>query len=340
MVHAGLAVALQSGCNGDHDDGRTEHRAITRRVHGTMRAREADLDGYVERDGIKVFFESFGEGEPAVLLLPTWQIVHSRIWKSQVPFLARRRRVVTFDGRGSGRSDRPLDPTLCTPRHTAADAIQVLDAAGVERAAVVGFSWGGGPALVLAAEHQDRIDGLVLIGVGLPSPQGNAQQRSSFGEPFTPDPQEWDMYNASFWKADYEAFLRFFFLQVVNQPHSTKHLQDLHGWGEETTPEVLAATCWGVFGTPEDPTFAFDDAKSVMANVRCPSLVIHGVDDAIVGIEHAAANADTLGAEMVVMAGTGHAPHVREPVKVNLLIDRFVASLDRSSGSEQGRQTP
>jgi pimeloyl-ACP methyl ester carboxylesterase len=305
-----------------------------------MRARQADLDGYVERDGVKVFFESFGEGEPAILFLPTWQIVHSRIWKAQVPFLARRRRVVTFDGRGSGRSDRPPDPRQCTPRQTAADAIQVLDAAGVERAVVVGFSWGGSPALVLAAEHPDRVAGSVFIGVGFPSPEGNAQQRASFGGPFAADPHGWDMYNAAFWRADYEAFLRFFFVQVVNQPHSTKHLQDLHRWGRETTPEVLATTCWAVFGTPDDPSFAFDDAKALMANLRCPSLVIHGLDDAIVGTEHAASNAEALGAEMVLLEGAGHAPHVREPVKVNLLIDRFVASLDRSSRSEQGRRVP
>jgi pimeloyl-ACP methyl ester carboxylesterase len=69
-------------------------------------------------------------------------------------------------------------------------------------------------------------------------------------------------------------------------------------------------------------------------------MVIHGVDDAIVGVEHAAANAEAMGAEMVVMEGTGHAPHLREPVKVNLLIDRFVASLDRSNSSDEGRQAP
>ena len=71
-----------------------------------MRAKEPDLDGYVERDGVKVFYEVFGSGEPTILLFPAWSIVHSRIWKMQVPYLARHYRV-TFDGRGNGRSDRP-----------------------------------------------------------------------------------------------------------------------------------------------------------------------------------------------------------------------------------------
>ena len=71
------------------------------------RARYPDQTGYVERDGIKVFWERYGDGEPTVLLLPTWSIVHSRRWKAQIPYLARHYRVLTFDPRGNGRSDRP-----------------------------------------------------------------------------------------------------------------------------------------------------------------------------------------------------------------------------------------
>jgi hypothetical protein len=54
-----------------------------------MRACQPRSDGYVERDGVKVFYEVFGAGEPTVLLLPTWSIVHSRLWKMQIPYLAR-----------------------------------------------------------------------------------------------------------------------------------------------------------------------------------------------------------------------------------------------------------
>ena len=72
-----------------------------------MRARYPDREGYVERDGVKTFYEVFGDGTPTILLLPPWSILHSRLWKMQVPYLARHYRVVTFDGRGNGRSDRP-----------------------------------------------------------------------------------------------------------------------------------------------------------------------------------------------------------------------------------------
>jgi hypothetical protein len=50
-----------------------------------MRACRPTRDGYVERHGVKVHYEVFGGGEPTVLLLPTWSIIHSRQWKMQVP---------------------------------------------------------------------------------------------------------------------------------------------------------------------------------------------------------------------------------------------------------------
>ncbi|WP_368666244.1 alpha/beta fold hydrolase [Micromonospora sicca] len=74
-----------------------------------MRAREPDLEGYVDRNGAKVAYAVYGSGEPTVLLAATWPIVDSRHWKAQVPYLARHFRVVTFDPRGNGRSERPAD---------------------------------------------------------------------------------------------------------------------------------------------------------------------------------------------------------------------------------------
>src|SRR5215203_2876047 len=71
------------------------------------RAREPDQSGFVTRDGVRTHYEVHGSGEPTVLLLPTWSIVHARHWKMQIPYLARHRRVLVVDGRGNGRSDRP-----------------------------------------------------------------------------------------------------------------------------------------------------------------------------------------------------------------------------------------
>src|SRR5205823_7130981 len=124
--------------------------------HEQTRARYPDAEGYVERDGVRVFYEVYGEGEPTVLLLPTWSVMHSRHWKMQIPYLARHCRVVAFDGRGNGKSDRPPEPAAYEEREFADDALAVLDATGTERAVIVGFSLGGQRGLLLAAEHPER----------------------------------------------------------------------------------------------------------------------------------------------------------------------------------------
>src|SRR6478609_9450341 len=92
-------------------DGRGAQRpAVDGAPREQQRARYPDTTGFVERDGVRSFYEVYGAGEPTVLLMPTWSIIHSRHWKLQIPYLARHWRVVTFDGRGNGRSDRPPDP--------------------------------------------------------------------------------------------------------------------------------------------------------------------------------------------------------------------------------------
>ena len=129
-----------------------------------MRACQPVRDGYVERDGIKIFYEVFGAGEPTVLLLPTWSIIHSRQWKMQIPYLARHCRVITFDGRGNGRSDRPTEAEAYAEDEFATDAIAIMDATQTERAVIVGFSRGAQRGLLLAAHHPERVQGAVFIG--------------------------------------------------------------------------------------------------------------------------------------------------------------------------------
>src|SRR5919202_6645310 len=132
------------------------------------RARYPDQQGYVERDGVRTFYEVYGDGEPTILLLPTWSIVHSRFWKAQIPYLARHFRVVTFDPRGNGKSDRPSDPDAYREEEYAADALAVMDATGTERAVLVSLSRGAERSLHLGATHPERGGGQVFIAPALP----------------------------------------------------------------------------------------------------------------------------------------------------------------------------
>ena len=120
-----------------------------------MRALYPHTEGYATNpaDGVRSFYEVFGPSDAprTILFLPTWTIVDSRIWKAQVPYFARHGfRVVTFDSRGNGRSDRPASGY--SVERIAQDALSVLNAAGIERAALLGLSAVGRWGLKLAAD--------------------------------------------------------------------------------------------------------------------------------------------------------------------------------------------
>src|SRR6185369_13743118 len=97
---------------------------------------------------------------------PPWAIVHSRLWKAQIPYFARRARVIVFDPRGNGRSDRPADLSLYSEDENAADIRAVLDATDTARAVLVTMSRGCQRSLLFAADHPERVEGIVFMSCG------------------------------------------------------------------------------------------------------------------------------------------------------------------------------
>jgi pimeloyl-ACP methyl ester carboxylesterase len=286
------------------------------------RARYPDAEGIVERDGVRVFYEVYGRGEPTVLFLPTWTIIHSRHWKLQIPYFARHARAITFDPRGNGRSDRPSDPAAYDEVEFAADALAVLDATATERAVVVSLSLGAQRALLLAAGHPERIAGAVFIGPALPlgGLSGDRAILDRFDEELDTD-DGWAKYNRHYWLRDYAGFLEFFFSECLSEPHSTKQIEDAVGWGLGTTPETLLASEGGAgLGSREK-------VEELCAQVRCPVLVIHGQEDRVRPVAHGAELARLTGGTFVEFEDGGHLPHARDPVKVNLLVRDFVESV-------------
>src|SRR5262245_17844332 len=293
---------------------------LTAPTREQTRARYPDQEGYVDRDGVRSFYEVYGTREPTVLLMPTWSIVHSRHWKMQIPYLARHCRVVTFDGRGNGRSDRPLEPDYYREEEYAADAIAVMNATATERAVVVSLSRGAERALLLAAAHPDRVDRIVFIAPSLPLPPATPRLRSiqDFTEPHD-EYEGWGKWNRYYWADQYEDFLEFFFSQCLNEPHSTKQREDLVGWALETDAETLIATQLAPRLQDEE------GVRALLSRIDCPMLVIHGRDDGIRPWASGARLAELADASLTVLDGSGHFPHARDPVKVNLLLRDFIA---------------
>jgi pimeloyl-ACP methyl ester carboxylesterase len=121
----------------------------------------------VDVGGVGIEYEVTGEGRPVVLLhgFPDT----GRLWRHQVPALAHAGfKVIVPDLRGYGASDKPEDVDAYGIPFLAGDVLGVLDAAGVERAHVVGHDWGAALAWATASLVPDRVDHLVALSVGHP----------------------------------------------------------------------------------------------------------------------------------------------------------------------------
>ena len=112
----------------------------------------------VSANGIEIYYEIHGDGHPLVLIAGLsyshWQ------WHKMVPGLAEQFRVILFDNRGIGQTDKPEGP-YSAPM-LAADTAGLLEALDVERAAVMGHSMGGFVAQELALERPDLVSELIL----------------------------------------------------------------------------------------------------------------------------------------------------------------------------------
>ncbi|MEV4627719.1 alpha/beta hydrolase [Micromonospora sp. NPDC049523] len=111
----------------------------------------------IELDGATLAYDDLGDGTPVVLLHAG--IADRRMWGNQVDALARRHRVLNLDLRGYGESDLPERPFA---HHD--DVVGFLGALGIERATLVGCSFGGAVAIDTALAHPDRVAALALFG--------------------------------------------------------------------------------------------------------------------------------------------------------------------------------
>jgi pimeloyl-ACP methyl ester carboxylesterase/predicted glycosyltransferase len=279
------------------------------------RAVQPRESGFADVDGVRIGYEVFGEGEETILLLPPWAIVHSRFWKAQVPYLSRHFRVVTFDARGNGRSDRPDSPDGYGPLATEQDALAVLDAAGVEHCVIV-VHCGPAAAGLLLANHPDRVRGALFIAPALPLTPPLPERTGHSFEADLPSYEGWARTNRHSWKRDFRGYAEFFFDRCYSEPHSTKQIEDTVGWAMETDGATLARTI-------DSPGLDKTTIGELLASVSCPLLVVQGDDDKLIPADRAAAFAELTGAELVTFVGGGHCIHSRDPVRFNHLLRDF-----------------
>lgn len=122
---------------------------------------------FTEANGIKLYYEVHGRGEPLVLIAGIGYDLW--MWHRMLPGLAERFQVVVFDNRGAGRSDKPTGPY--SAGLLAADTVGLMDAIGLAKAHVMGHSMGGFVAQALAIHHPERVDRLILAATNFGGPR-------------------------------------------------------------------------------------------------------------------------------------------------------------------------
>jgi len=268
-------------------------------------------DGYVERDGVKSWFAVWGESGPWIAFAPIFQITHMQALKATVPYLSQHFRVVTMDGRGNGRSDRPEGQDAYSFDAYYQDFVSVLDAVSIDKLAVVGISATSMTALRFAAEHPERVTHVIIAG--------------GYAEAILADPRriERARMESEHMRKDWPSYLAHFFSAVFSEPHSTKPVEDGVQYGWASTGAIVDWSRNGWLG---------NDVRELARTVRCPTLVIHGDDDRRVPYgEGQAIHRLVADSQMLTIGGGGHLTAIRDPVAFNRSVRDFVAGPPRTS---------
>ncbi|HEX5609043.1 MAG TPA: alpha/beta fold hydrolase [Solirubrobacterales bacterium] len=285
------------------------------------RARYPDREGFAERNGKRLFYEVYGEGEETVFLLPTWSLVHSRHWKMQIAYFARHFRVLTMDGLGNGRSDRSLDPRRYGQGEFARDCLAVMDASGTERAVMVSLSRGAQWQLELGRMAPERVAGAAFIGPLFPYTLSHWSTFKSARlsrallrlAPF----RWWGHFDATKWPERYPEFAQWFIERCFFEPHSTKGIEDGVDWALDSDFATMATTLDGPVHTDRKTL------RQLAEGMPCPVLVVHGDRDRITPPRDGHKLARLADGGLEVVHGAGHFPHARKPVQVNLALRDF-----------------
>jgi pimeloyl-ACP methyl ester carboxylesterase len=261
------------------------------------------------------------EGQGPVLLLLHGIAGSSRAWREVMPALAEGHRVIAPDLLGHGESAKPVgDYSLGA---YASGLRDLLDALGVERATLVGQSFGGGVAMQLAYQHPDRCERLVLVDSGGLGREVNPILRAAtlpLAEYVMP------VLVPAFVKERGDAVSRFLRDKGIRSGRAAEVWLAYRSLTETENRKAFVRTVRSVID-PGGQTVSAMDRLYLAAEV--PTLIVWGEDDSIIPVGHAHAAHEAIpGSRLELFEGVGHFPHVEAPERfVEVLLD-FLATTE------------
>jgi pimeloyl-ACP methyl ester carboxylesterase len=240
---------------------------------------------YLDHDGARIWYATYGAGAPVILL--HGGLGHSGNWGYQVPALvASGRRVIVIDSRGHGRSTRDARPY--SYELMGSDVLAVMDALGIEKAPIVGWSDGACIGLVLARQSPERVAGVFFFACNM-DPSGT--------KPFVPTP-------------------------VIDRCF-TRHTKDYAALS--ATPDQFSALAEAVgLMQRTEPNYTPAD----LAQICVPVAIVQGEHDEFIKLEHARYLAETIpDAQLVLLPDVSHFAPLQRPAQFNAAVIQFLDGL-------------
>lgn len=244
-------------------------------------------------DGVDIHYEVHGSG-PVILLTHGYSST-AQMWSGQIEPLSKEHTLVLWDMRGHGQSDYPEDDALYSEAATVADMSAILDAVGAKSAIVGGLSLGGYMSLAFYRDHPERVEALLIIDTGPGFKKDEAREA-------------WNttaMKTAQRWEEQGLALLQSFSPERRNANHRSA--------------EGLARAGRRML-TQRDSSVI-----SLLPEIKVPSLVVVGSEDApfLAAADYMAARIP--GAQKVVIQNAGHAANIDQPTAFNAAVEGFLA---------------
>lgn len=261
------------------------------------------MRGFIDSDTERIYFESWGDGNEAVLLGHGMGGNHA-VWYQQVAFLAPRYRVITWDQRGFGRSTANTGDIGPVP--AVGDMTGLLDRLEIDRAHIVGQSMGGWSALGFAVDHPERTASLVLADTtGGIFTTRIRETLVDYGKEIVSLPQPGE-------------------LPLGHHPAVGPQLLD-----EDLAKSFLYTQLGSLTDSPSPMTIVSllmsTDHTEHAGEVKAPTLFVVGEHDPIFPpplIESAAGFIDE--SKVSVVENTGHSPYFERPARWNDIVGSFL----------------
>ena len=259
-------------------------------------------------NGYSVAYQDKGEGPPLVLLHGF--LCDSRCWRLQLEDLSDQFRVVAWDAPGAGSSSDPPDPFTIT--HWAHSLAHFLDVVGIERAHVLGLSWGGVLAQEFYRLYPARVLGLILADTyagwrgSLPEEACQKRLQRCFLESRLPPDEFVALWVHEFFTEDASPDLKEEMSEVVSEFH----------------PQGFRLMAKSLYDT---------DTTALLPNIGAPTLVVWGDDDRRSPMNIAEQLRDAIPeAELAIIAKGGHLSNMEQPEEFSAQVRRFCQSILKS----------